>query len=71
MTGLHCEPCVCSEYAGTPGPLHTPALPAERTSALNFQLAVPATDEKWRFSLLRNDWSPRPAYAALAAMAKS
>lgn len=38
---------------------------------LNFQLAVPATDEKWGFSVLRNDWSPRPAYSALAQMPKT
>ena len=37
---------------------------------LNYQLAVPQTDEKWGFSLLRSDWSPRPAYTALAAMPK-
>jgi hypothetical protein len=38
---------------------------------LNFQLAVPQTDEKWGFGVLRNDWSARPAYNALAQMPKS
>jgi len=38
---------------------------------LNYQIAVPQTDEKWGFSVLRSDWSPRPAYSALASMAKS
>jgi hypothetical protein len=37
---------------------------------LNFQAVVPITDEKWGFSVLRNDYSPRPAYAALVDMAK-
>jgi hypothetical protein len=38
---------------------------------LNFQMAVPATDEKWGFSVLQNDWSPRPAYSALSQMPKT
>jgi hypothetical protein len=38
---------------------------------LNYQLAVPKTDEKWGFSLLRADWTPRPAYSALATMPKT
>jgi polysaccharide biosynthesis protein PslG len=38
---------------------------------LNFQLAVPATDEKWGFGVVRDDWTPRPAYFALAQMSKS
>ena len=38
---------------------------------LNFQLAVPATDEKWGFGVIRDDWTPRPAYSALAQMPKS
>jgi polysaccharide biosynthesis protein PslG len=37
---------------------------------LNFQLAVPPTDEKYGFGIIRNDWSPRPAYSALVAMPK-
>ena len=37
---------------------------------LNFQLAVPQTDEKWGFGVIRDDWSPRPAYSALAEMPK-
>jgi hypothetical protein len=37
---------------------------------LNYQLAVPQTDEKWGFSLLRDDWTGRPVYHALAQMAK-
>ena len=37
---------------------------------LNYQLAVPQTDEKWGFGIIRDDWSPRPAYNALAANAQ-
>ena len=37
---------------------------------LDFQLAVPATDEKWGFGIVHSDWSGRPAYYALAAMPK-
>ena len=38
---------------------------------LNFQLAVPPTDEKWGFGVIRDDWSPRPAYSALLQLPKS
>ncbi|MBV9359449.1 MAG: beta-galactosidase [Chloroflexi bacterium] len=38
---------------------------------LNFQLAVGQTDEKWGFGIIRKDWSGRPAFNALQAMAKS
>jgi hypothetical protein len=31
---------------------------------------VPPSDEKWGFGVLRSDYSPRPAYSALAVMAK-
>jgi hypothetical protein len=34
-------------------------------------LAVPQTDEKWGFGIIRSDWSGRPAYNALAQMPKS
>ena len=37
---------------------------------LNYQLAVPQNDEKWGFGVIRDDWSPRPAYSALAQMTK-
>jgi hypothetical protein len=37
---------------------------------LNFQLVVPATDEKWGFGVIRDDWTPRPAYFALVQMPK-
>ena len=37
---------------------------------LNFQLVVPQTDEKWGFGVVRDDWSPRPAYFAVAQMPK-
>jgi hypothetical protein len=37
---------------------------------LNYQAIVPQTDEKWGFGVLRADYSPRPAYTALAAMPK-
>jgi hypothetical protein len=38
---------------------------------LNFQQAIGQTDEKWGFSLLRKDLSPRPAFTALAALPKT
>jgi cellulase (glycosyl hydrolase family 5) len=38
---------------------------------LNFQLAVPQSDEKWGFGVIRDDWSPRPAYSALAQAPKT
>ncbi|MDE3077354.1 MAG: hypothetical protein KGJ86_18205, partial [Chloroflexota bacterium] len=38
---------------------------------LNFQAVVGQTDEKWGFGVVRGDYSARPAYSALAAMAKS
>ena len=38
---------------------------------LNFQVAVPQTDEKWGFGILRPDASPRPAYSALLEMPKT
>jgi hypothetical protein len=38
---------------------------------LNFQLAVPESDEKWGFGIIRDDWSARPAYNALLNMPKS
>ena len=38
---------------------------------LNYQAVVPQTDEKWAFSVLRSEWSARPAFTALAAMPKS
>lgn len=37
---------------------------------LNFQAVVPQTDEKWGFSVLRGDYSPRPAYVALQHVPK-
>jgi hypothetical protein len=37
---------------------------------LNFQTAVPPTDDKWGFGVIRSDWSARPAYSALASASK-
>ena len=37
---------------------------------LNYQAVVGQTDEKWGFGYLRGDYSPRPAYTALATMPK-
>ncbi len=37
---------------------------------LNFATIVPPTDEKFGWSILRSDWSPRPAYTALQNMPK-
>jgi len=38
---------------------------------LNYQVAVPQSDEKWGFGVLRSDWSGRPAFFALTNMPKS
>jgi polysaccharide biosynthesis protein PslG len=38
---------------------------------LNYQMAVPQTDEKWGFAVLHADFSPRPAFSALASMPKT
>jgi polysaccharide biosynthesis protein PslG len=38
---------------------------------LNFQMVVPQTDEKWGFAVLHPDFSPRPAFSALASMPKT
>jgi hypothetical protein len=38
---------------------------------LNYQAIVPQSDEKWGFSVLRSDWSARPAFTALASMPKA
>jgi hypothetical protein len=38
---------------------------------LNFQLIVPETNEKYGFGIIRDDWSARPAYYALAQTPKS
>ncbi len=37
---------------------------------LNFSVVVPPSDEKYPWSVLNGDWSPRPAYRALQAMPK-
>lgn len=37
---------------------------------LNYQAIVGQSDEKWGFGVLRADYSPRPAYTALATMPK-
>lgn len=37
---------------------------------LNYQMFLAKTDEKWAFGVIRQDWSPRPAYSALANMPK-
>jgi hypothetical protein len=38
---------------------------------LNYQMVVPQTDEKWGFGVLRSDFTPRPAFSALASMPKT
>ena len=38
---------------------------------LNYQMIVPQTDEKWGFAVLRADFTPRPAFSALASMPKT
>jgi polysaccharide biosynthesis protein PslG len=37
---------------------------------LNFQMSVPQDDEKWGFSIVRSDYSGRPAYGRLLGMNK-
>jgi hypothetical protein len=48
----------------------TPYIGAMFQWNLNFQMAIPQTDEKWGFSVVRSDWSGRPAYGALLGMPK-
>jgi polysaccharide biosynthesis protein PslG len=38
---------------------------------LNYQMIVPQTDEKWGFAVLHADFTPRPAFSALASMPKT
>jgi len=38
---------------------------------LNYQMVVPQTDEKWGFAVLHADFTPRPAFSALASMPKT
>ena len=38
---------------------------------LNYSVVSPPSDEKYPWSVLNSDWSPRPAYTALKAMPKS
>jgi hypothetical protein len=38
---------------------------------LNFSTVAPPSDEKYPWSVLNGDWSPRPSYTALKNMAKS
>ncbi|MBV9546936.1 MAG: hypothetical protein JOY61_21420, partial [Chloroflexi bacterium] len=49
---------------------NTPYIGAMFAWNLNFQLAVPQTDEKWGFGIIRSDWSARPAYGRLLGMPK-
>jgi hypothetical protein len=49
----------------------TPYISGVMVWNLNYQMVVPQTDEKWGFAVLRADWSPRPAFSALASMPKS
>lgn len=37
---------------------------------LNFQMSVPQEDEKWGFSIVRSDYTGRPAYGRLLGMPK-
>ena len=37
---------------------------------LNHSVVVPPTHEMYPWSVIRNDWSPRPSYLALKAMPK-
>jgi hypothetical protein len=48
----------------------TPYVGAMFVWNLDFQVAVPAVDEKYGFGVLNTDWSPRPAFSALASMPK-
>jgi hypothetical protein len=49
---------------------NTPYIGAMFQWNLDFQLAVPQTDEKWGFGVIRSDWSARPAYGGLLGMPK-
>lgn len=48
----------------------TPYIGAMFQWNLDFQLAIPQTDEKWGFGIIRSDWSARPAYGRLLGMPK-
>jgi polysaccharide biosynthesis protein PslG len=48
----------------------TPYVGAMFAWNLNFQMSVPDFDEKWGFSVVRADYSGRPAYGALLGMPK-
>jgi|GEM_PF-469982 len=37
---------------------------------LNYRVVVPPTDEKYAFGIVREDWTPLPAYLALKALPK-
>jgi hypothetical protein len=49
---------------------NTPYIGAMFQWNLNFQMSVPQTDEKWGFSIVRADYSGRPAYGRLLGMPK-
>jgi hypothetical protein len=49
---------------------NTPYIGAMFQWNLDFQLAVPQTDEKWGFGIIRSDWSARPAFGRLLGMPK-
>jgi len=49
---------------------HYPWMGAIFVWNLNFQAVVPQGDEKWGFGVLNADFTHRPAYNALASMAK-
>jgi hypothetical protein len=38
---------------------------------LNFSVVSPPSDEKYPWSVINSDWSPRPSYTALKEMPKS
>jgi hypothetical protein len=48
----------------------TPYIGAMFQWNLNFQMDVPQSDEKWGFSIVRADYSGRPAYFSLLGMPK-
>jgi hypothetical protein len=48
----------------------TPYVGAMFQFNMNFQMSVPQSDEKWGFSIVRPDYSGRPAYFALLGIPK-
>ncbi|HLI50975.1 MAG TPA: hypothetical protein VKU87_04215, partial [Thermomicrobiaceae bacterium] len=52
------------------GKLYYPWMGVMLVWNLNYSVITPPTDEKYPWSVLNSDWSPRPAFTALKNMPK-